>query len=33
MELPDFCVKKAEEEFVTGSTREAGGGEGRLGVG
>ncbi len=33
MELPDFCVKKAEQEFVAGDAGEAGGGEGGLGVG
>ena len=33
MELPDFCVKKAAEEFVAGDAREAGGGEVGLGVG
>jgi hypothetical protein len=33
VELPDFCVKKTAKEFVAGEAREAGGGEGGLGVG
>jgi len=33
MELPDFCVKKAKQEFVAGDACEAGGGEGGLRVG
>ena len=33
MELPDFCVKNPEQEFVAGDAGEAGGGEGRLRIG
>ncbi len=33
MELPDFCVKNAEQELVARDAGEAGGGEGHLRVG